>query len=141
MADNTNIPRLGYKDGSEQRKQVGLDDPLPVSTSSATASGFSTYESVVFENSAVIKASPGVLIGFDGFCKVAGFLLFFDSITVPSNGAVPKHTQPIGLNEPFDYDPPGPVDYSVGISFAISSTLDTLTIIATNEAWMQAYFN
>jgi len=140
VAEDTNIPRVGFKDGSEQRKQVGTDAPMPMSATSSSVSGLSTYESADFENDAVIKASGGVLYSCDGFSTIAGFLLFFDSVTVPANSTVPKHAQPIGLNEPFSYDPPGPINYSTGISFAISSTINTLTLIPTNEALMYAYY-
>lgn len=131
---------IAYRDSNGDIVDVTENQPLPTAPLPSTTSSLSVYESAALENTGVIKSSAGVLHGVDGFSQVAGFLQTFNATSVPSNGAVPKHSQPVAVNEAFSYDPPGAVDYSTGIVFALSSTVGTLTLIGTNQIVLYGYY-
>lgn len=82
--------------------------------------------SAAAEASHVLKASAGVLIAvYISNPSASGFLMVFNSITVPGDGAVtPVHCLPVSAsNVAFINFAPGPGElYGTGISVALSST-------------------
>ena len=114
-------------------------DPLPVSSAVSGATTL-TYTSAVAEKSAVIKATTGAFFGIEGYTTETAFIHVFDSATVPGLGATPIHRKSILINTDFSIQPPLGVNFDNGISFAVSSTLDTLTISVNDSVSVTAYF-
>lgn len=78
------------------------------------------------EGSHVLKAGPGCIIsGYVTVAGTAGFLMIFNSTTVPSDGAVtPQNCVEVSANQSIGLNwAPQPSEwYSTGISAAFSST-------------------
>ncbi len=74
----------------------------------------------------VLKASPGCLIAvYLVNSSTAGYLMLFDSATIPANGAVtPIHCIPIAASsyQWLSFAPQPPEWYSTGMSLAFSTT-------------------
>lgn len=92
--------------------------------------------STATEGSHILKVSPGCLLAvYATTGATAGYLMVFNSITVPADGAVTPiecvyvpATSSVGIN----YAPQPPAWYSIGISAAFSTTgCFTKTISAT----------
>ena len=90
----------------------------------------------------VLKAAPGNMYSIYAVCTAACWLMVFNSVTIPGNGATTAGTAsgnltsciPIGAGGigSVSYAPGPPEAFSVGISAAISSTsCATLTLSAT----------
>jgi len=92
-------------------------------------------DSAALESSGVIKAGPGNLYGFvmssAGATAVAGWLHFYDSITVPADGTVPKMIFALAaFPATRAEDIPGERRYfATGMAWAISSTPATKTLV------------
>lgn len=114
-------------------------NPLPV-TLTSEGSAVLEYHSLVSEKSAVIKASEGAFFGIDGYTTESAFIHIFNSATVPSLGATPVFRKSIQANTDFSIQPPHGVNLSAGISFAVSSTLDTLTLSVNDSTVVTAYY-
>lgn len=111
---------------------------VPTSLPSA---GIVPVVSTAAESGHILKASGGNLYGLTAtaLTATAGYIMVFNSATVPGNGAVtPIICVPIAATPGYlsiNYDPAPPAVFSTGISVAISSTgCATLTLIATG-AW------
>ena len=93
--------------------------------------------------SGVICVRPINLIGIwlrnTGAATV--YVFMFNSITVPGNGTKPSGGQPIKLEAGTSacLVPPGGQQFSVGMSWAVSSTDNTLTLAAA-EMWVTATY-
>lgn len=111
-------------------------------TASALA-GISTVSSTAIEASHIFKASAGNLYGM---CITAGasagFLMIFDAVTAPADGAVtPKDLMQVAANGTacisFGAGPPS--SYATGIT-AVLSTTGPLTKTASATGYFQARF-
>ena len=118
---------------------ISDEDPMPV-TSAVSGSATLAYTSAVAEKSAVIKASAGTFFGIDGYTTESAFIHIFDSATVPGLGATPIHRKSILVNTDFSIQPPSGINFDNGISMAVSSTLDTLTLSVNDSVSVTAYF-
>lgn len=83
--------------------------------------------SAVLEGSHVLKAGPGCLLAAYAVVDstTAGYILVFNSTTVPANGAVtPVHCIPIAVSSYnfINFAPQPPEWYSAGITIVFSST-------------------
>jgi hypothetical protein len=91
--------------------------------------------SVAYEDSRVIKASPGTLYGITGYNSLASaqFIQLHDTVAVPADTAVPvvMFLVPASSNFSFDAGRFGRV-FSTGISINNSTTAPTKTIGAAN---------
>lgn len=103
-------------------------NPLPTmsAVTSLATIGITPVVSGSAESSHVLKATPGNLYGvYLSNPSASGFLLVFNSASVPGDGAVtPIHCIPINAaNVAYVNFTPGPPEvYSTGISVALSST-------------------
>jgi len=131
--------------GSAIVGKVGIDQTTPGTTNGivnnpTTASG-SALTGVTCGSAAsscVLKASPGNFYGVYAECTSACWLMVFNSTSAPSNGATTAGTASGNLVECVDVPASSarsityavlPVNYSVGITVAISSTAcATLTL-------------
>ena len=81
--------------------------------------------SAAVESGHVLKAAPGCLLGVYVTSTVAGFLMVFNSATVPANGAVtPVECVAVGAGatQYVNYAPFPPAGFTTGISVAMSTT-------------------
>lgn len=93
--------------------------------SAAAAAGVTTVASTAVSGGLVIKASPGNLYGFNVVSGAsAGFVLIFNSTTVPADGAVtPSRCIPLAANTGIDVNLRGqPTHFSTGIAIVFSTT-------------------
>jgi hypothetical protein len=84
----------------------------------------------------IIKPSPGCLLAaYVVNSTIAGFMMIFNSATIPADGAVtPIHCIPIGASsyQWINFAPQPPEFYSAGVSLAFSTTgCFTKTVSAT----------
>lgn len=94
------------------------------------------------EGSHVLKASPGCLISAYVYnAGAAAFLMVFNSATLPANGAVaPLECIPVGAAsyQYINFAPQPPEYYSTGITIAISTGANCLTLTVGSGAWFHA---
>ncbi len=118
-----------------QGNASGVPVPVSVAASPASTTGLASVVSSAAENGHVLKASAGNLYGLDVSSGAsAGYVLIFNSTTIPSNGAVtPIKAYPIAANSAIGLSwSPVPLYFSTGISVAFSTTGPfTLTLSAT----------
>jgi hypothetical protein len=111
--------------------------PLPVTPDASTALTPVVGGSAV--SSQVLKGSPGSLYSVYAVCTSACWLMVFNAVSAPSNGATTAGSAasnmvecvPIGAGSigGINYGPGPPATYSTGITAAISSTsCSTLTL-------------
>ena len=99
------------------------------------------YDSAAEEDSAVVKAAPGVLYGFSGYNNDAtggalSYIQVFDATSLPANAtAVTKSIiVPVYAGQPFAFDAGKyGIPFSTGIVIAASSTDITLTVKTDTE--------
>jgi hypothetical protein len=98
--------------------------------------------STVVSPAIIIKGSPGCVIS--GYAvaaqAAAGYLMAFNSKTVPADGAVtPQECIPVaaGSYNFFNFAPQPPEWYSKGVAFAYSST-GCLTKTTSDSVWFHA---
>lgn len=107
---------------------VSSTNPLPTTSnptpSSAAASAVSSGQSTVAEGSRIIKASAGNLYGVNATSGAsAGYLLVYDSATVPADGATtPKKTFVMAANSTIAFDFDMPIRMASGIVLVFSTT-------------------
>lgn len=98
--------------------------------------------SVIAENSRIVKSGAGTLYGFSGFNNKgsAQFILVFDAIGVPAEGAVPVIVITAATVANFSYLPNrfGRYFY-IGIVLCNSSTFATKTI-ASADCWFDVQY-
>lgn len=94
------------------------------------------------EGSHVFKASPGCLISAYVYnAGAAAFFMVFNSKTLPSNGAVaPIECVPVAAAsyQFINFAPQPPEFYSTGITGAISTGANCLTLTVGSGAWFHA---
>lgn len=120
--------------------------PLPITASSAAplstsvapnalaTSGTTGGATTVAAGSLILKASAGNLYGFNAVSGAsAGYLLIYDSATVPADGATtPKRAYVLAANSSIDVSLPVPDRFASGIVMVFSTTGPFLkTISAT----------
>ena len=96
--------------------------PLPTA---AATNAIVPIASTALEGSHVFKVSAGNLYSYSvTTAGTAGYVLVFDSATVPADGAVtPKRCSPVAANTEFTRSPPlVPEGFASGISMAFSTT-------------------
>lgn len=97
--------------------------------------------SVIYENSRLVKNSPGNLYLLTGYNSGPDqFIQIFDALSLPANGAVPKVIFFVPSEKNFSYDPEiRSRHFSVGICATNSSTGPTKTIGSAN-CWFDAQY-
>lgn len=109
---------------------------------SPVGGGPTSYSSAAVEASHVIKAAAGVLYGAYCWSSVAGFLLTFNSLTVPSAGAVtPVAAVPLGAGgfAAFDFSTFGD-DYATGICVGFSTGANPWTFTPSATAFFKVRY-
>lgn len=123
--------------------QINANGALLVSTSPAPSSPTSAYDSAALATGDVIKAAAGNLIRIFGFNNSGSTRYFqlFDAAAVPADGTVPDWL-PIQVPtlQPFAMDLGAGLGFSLGISWASSSTLATKTITGAADMWVSAQY-
>lgn len=140
MAPNLSEPSDAAGGGLSSNVTIVSPIPLPVSFSTPT-----TYWNPAtigaLSNSGVFKNSSGKfhqLIGFSNK-STKRFLMLFDSASVPADGAASWVCLNVPAQGTFSIDLPRPRSFASGLSWAISTTPDTLTIdTAAGSFWAQA---
>lgn len=92
--------------------------------SGASAAALTRVQTSVVAGSLIVKASAGNLYGWN-ICTggSAGYLMIFDSATVPADGAVaPKIVQVIAANSSIERDRTVPIRFANGIVMVFSTT-------------------
>ncbi len=128
--------------GSVVLGQVDIDQTTPGITNGVTiaptagaAAGIAPVVSTALETGHVIKASAGNLYGLNvSSTTVAGWVLIFNSTTVPAAGAVtPVKAYPIPANSALavGFDPPLKFATGISVAFSIATTPFTKTDSAT----------
>lgn len=111
---------------SWDRQRGTTDGTFVVEVPSAnSAAGVTTVASTAVSGGQVIKASAGNLYGFNVVSGAsAGYVLIFNSTTVPADGAVtPVRCLPLAANTGLDVNLRGqPTFFSTGISISFSTT-------------------
>lgn len=96
-------------------------------------SNFTWDDSSADEASSVSKSSAGTLYGFTGTCSTAQYIHFYNSTTVPADGATPLVVIKVPADESFSWNAGvGGKSFSTGISWANSSTKAIKTIGSSN---------
>lgn len=118
---------LGGKTGATSLSVVAATDGFNTTqiTSASSSVGTSYGVSTAVESGRVLKASAGNLYGLNVTSGAsAGFVLVFNSTTVPADGAVtPVKCYPLAANTGFDLNyRASPVAFATGISVAFSTT-------------------
>lgn len=107
----------------------------------ASAAAVTSTQSTAAEGSRIAKASAGNLYGFEVCTGAnAGYLMVFDSATVPADGTVtPKLVYAVAANTSFARQVTYPFRFSSGITLVFSTTGPfTKTISAT--AFLAAHY-
>lgn len=89
----------------------------------------------------VVKASAGVLYGFQGYVDATGFVQVHDKSSAPTSTNVPKIVIPVDSGKPFSWD--GGMRgraFSSGIAFGFSSTGATYTD-GGSHLWVDAQYS
>lgn len=98
--------------------------------------------STALEGSHVLKAAPGCLISAYVYnAGAAAFFMVFNSKTLPVNGAVaPYECVPVSAAsyQFINFAPQPPEFYSLGITAAISTGANCLTLTVGSGAWFHA---
>lgn len=101
-------------------------------------------------DSAVISDKPAFLYSLQVINNVATlrYVMIFDSATVPADGAHPvwRGVLPISGELNLSWDGSDHANFAGapfenGISVAVSSTKDTLTVTSADEAYFQAHYS
>lgn len=131
--------------------KVGIDQTTPGTTNlvqtketpDATATfSITPYFSAALEASRIVKASPGNLFGFVfGNSNAAlRYVQFFNSTTLPADGAVPALSFPVQGNSPFSFDTGKFANFfTVGMVICNSTTQFTKTIGAADSTFYVQY--
>lgn len=154
MNDDEQVFAIGREAKQREVKGTMNLEPtaiVPVGTSLNIA-GWSVDQSAALERSSVTKASTGKvgrIFGRIDASEATGtyYLQFFDSATVPGDGAVTFLFTPIridhvnGTSDEFGLAlTPDCITGTAGISWAISTTEFTKTLVATSKASVTVLF-
>lgn len=121
---------------------VTITSPIPLPVAFSLPSTF-WYPVTIgsLSNSGVFKSSAGKFYQLNGFSNkgTKRYFMLFDSASVPSNGVSSWMCLNVPANGTFSIDYTRPRVFTSGLSWAISTTPDTLTIdTATGAFWAQA---
>ena len=115
-----------FNGGSWDRQRGDTSGTYVVEVPSATAgAGVASVASTAVTGGQIVKASAGNLYGFNVVSGAsAGYVLVFNSATVPADGAVtPARCLPIAANTGIDVNLRGqPAYFSAGITIVFSTT-------------------
>lgn len=128
--------------GNQTDARCDANGRLLVSTTDNTRSwSRPPTSSSIKQTSRVVKASAGTLWSFTAHNTNAAkrYFLLFDSATVPSNGALPVMVFACESKLPVSFQPDGGLPMTAGISWAISTTEDTLTLAAADGVVLAQY--
>lgn len=97
---------------------------VTVAPTSAAPAGIAPNATAALASSLIAKAAPGNLYGFNVVSTTpAGYVMIFDSATVPADGAVtPKKCYPLAANTGIELDYNVPLKMANGIVLVFSST-------------------
>lgn len=112
----------------------GATVPVATAPSTAATAGTSGNATTVAAGSLILKASAGNLYSFNAVSGAsAGYLLVYDSATVPADGATtPRRAYVMAANSSIDISLPIPDRFATGIVLVFSTTGPFLkTISAT----------
>lgn len=112
----------------------GATVPVATAPSTAATAGTSGNATTVAAGSLILKASAGNLYSFNAVSGAsAGYLLVYDSATVPADGATtPRRAYVMAANSSIDISLPIPDRFAAGITLVFSTTGPFLkTISAT----------
>lgn len=117
----------GLKRGTENTVQAMevIDGALltAVAPPSSQTVGLTILATPTEQSSLVLKAGPGNLFGVCATSNTAGYLMLFDAVAAPANGAVqPKKVWAIGAGGSFAMSCDIPLSMAVGITLVFSST-------------------
>lgn len=140
MAPNLSEPSDTTGGGASSNVTIVSPIPLPVSFSTpSTYWNPTTVGSLA--NSGVFKNSSGKFYQLIGFSDKSSrrYLMLFDSATVPANGALSWTCLSVPGGGTFSIDLPRPKSFSSGLSWAVSTTPNILTIdVTAGSFWAQA---
>ena len=109
-------------------------NPFPVAAVPATSTAIAPVVSTALEASHVLKASAGTFYGGDAYAaSVPGYVMLFDSATVPADGAVtPLKSWPIAASAGIavGYNPPIACANGIVVVFSTTGPF-TKTVSAT----------
>jgi hypothetical protein len=103
---------------------------------------FDNSTSGILESSRVVKSGAGRLFGFSGLNTKASaqFILGFDRVGIPANGAVPQFVMTVAASDNFWASwAPNWRDFRDGWIFANSSTSSTLTL-GSADCWFDVQY-
>lgn len=88
------------------------------------------------------STAGAIILMIKGYSTQAGFLQLFDSKSASANGTSPLAAQAVAANDNFSFLIPvcGLPPLANGIYLAMSSTVDTLTLMGGAVAWIEVYF-
>lgn len=133
-------------DGDVAPLALDVDGVLKVRDVGSAPSGASSRISFPLATSGIIKASAGFLRQIQGrsMANANRWLMYFDAVAVPGNGATPVwpsipllSTLPSGFPFGFMYQE---MPFATGIVWAVSTTPETLTITVGNDVALGSLF-
>lgn len=131
----TTLTALGFRGGGNPYQPL-LNGPQ--------AAWVVAYHSAALEDSALLKNGPGSLTSFYGtnVSATGGWIMLFDSLTLPANGAVPIAEVAVGGQDNFYIDvPEGGIRFATGIYAAASSTGNILAVRTDDQTHFDAAFH
>lgn len=122
----------------------GISNPLPTSVTGTVSVTSAAETFVKFKSSGLVDSLVDIATGscqlrqvraiLDPTIGVNRYLMFFNSTTLPSNGTAPDWWMLLPKNGEASEDiKKDELDFSTGCTFAVSSTLATLTITTASE--------
>lgn len=140
MSPNLSDPSSGRSGGSGPATDVNITSPIPLPVSLPAPATFWFPETIgILSNSGVFKASSGKFHQLVGFSSNGSkrFFMLFNSPTVPVNGTESWLCLNVPAGGTFSVDFSRPRTFSTGLSWAISSTPDVLTLDPAGTFWAQ----
>jgi hypothetical protein len=116
---------------------VSASNAVPVTP---VAQAMASVVSTVLESGRVLKGSAGTLFALQARATIGGWIMLFDSASIPADGAVqPRKLWQLSGNDDqrVDISFSPPLAFSNGISVAFSTT-GPLTKTAAADAWFSA---
>jgi hypothetical protein len=144
----TSSTQIAWQDNGGLLQPITLTNPLPmcwafggscVNPATPVPSYFTPIVPITSpsaEACRVFKNSPGTLYGASGAAGGAGWIMFFNSTTIPSDGAIANYIAPIQISQagPWSLGVLYPMTFSTGITECFSSTGPaTKTAVSTNN--------
>ena len=116
-----------------------LPSPLPV-TFSSPPTIWSPSTIGALSNSGSFKGSSGLFHQIIGFSTQSDkrYIMLFDSASVPANGTPSWACLNVPANANFSIDLPRPRTFHDGLSWAVSTTANVLTLDVLGQFWVQS---